>query len=177
MSKGIADMKKVIIIAVISFLAIAGAIYLDFSEKDTNSTEEIRTYDSGYEEGLAIGKEIGYENGYDDGRTSGYDQGYSDGETDGYYAGATYTCLFYGDVDKAFKSAKNGAAWYTFVDAYDEYITNIYDDNDMRLEIIWALIGATVSGEISEKEAELLIETFGAKVFSDNGIDLNLLIS
>ena len=172
-------MKKVIIIAVISFLAVAGAICLDFS-KDITSIEEIRTYDSGYEEGKSIGIEIGYENGYDEGHydghsegyDDGYDQGYFDGESAGYYDGATYTCLFYGDVDKAFKSAKNGTTWYTFVDAYDEFISNIYDDDETRSNIVWSLVSATTSDVITNDEVELLTTTFGEDLFIRNGVKL-----
>lgn len=170
-------MKKLIIPVIISLLAIAIAIHLDFLEKENNTTEEISSYGSGYEEGLSIGKEIGYENGYDEGYSvgheDGYGQGYSDGESDGYYSGATYTCLFYGDVDKAFKSAKNGAAWYTFVDAYDKYIANIYDDDEKRLNIIWALISATIGEDATADEIELLKASFDEELFSNNGIKLS----
>lgn len=47
-------MKKVIIV-VLSFLAVAGAIYLDFSSPPRINTEETRTYDTGYEKGLEEG--------------------------------------------------------------------------------------------------------------------------
>lgn len=64
-------MKKVIVIAVVSLLAIAGAIYLDFTSDPQNHEKEMRTYDTGYEDGISIGKEIGYDEGYDEGYFDG----------------------------------------------------------------------------------------------------------
>lgn len=161
-------MKKTLFVLVLSFLAIATAIYLDFTSQSKNDDKKIRTYDAGYTEGFSVG----YEAGYDEGYTDAYDEGYSCGEADGYYSGATYACLFYGDVDRAFKSAQNGGSWYTFVDVYDEYISDIYDDNETRIEIIWALIGAATGDQLSDEETELLITAFGQKIFVDNGISL-----
>ena len=167
-------MKKIIVIVVVSLLAIVGAIYLDFTIDPKNHENEIRTYDSGYEEGRLIGKEIGYENGYDEGYDEGYYVGYDDGHSDGYYDGATYTCLFFGDVDRAFQTALNGSAWFTFIDAYDQYISNIYDDNTTRSELFWAIVSATLSEDgATKEEKELLISTFGKDLFTRNGITLD----
>lgn len=157
----------------IPLMVIIGHIYTVGSNTTKTDGKEYRTYDMGYEEGLSAGKEIGYDNGHDDGYILGYNEGYSDGESDGYHAGATYTCLYYGDVNRAFKSAKNGAAWYTFVDAYDEYIANIYDDNEARIYIIWALISTVVEENATDDEKELLKSTFGDELFSQNGITLS----
>lgn len=173
-------MKKTLFVLVLSFLAIATAIYLDFTSQSRNDDKKIRTYDTGYTEGFSVGYEAGYDEGYTDaydegyadGHADAYDEGYSCGEADGYYSGATYACLFYGDVDRAFKSAQNGGSWYTFVDAYDEYISDIYDDNETRIEIIWTLIGAATGDKLSDAETELLITAFGQKIFVDNGIPL-----
>lgn len=165
-------MKKIIVIVTLSLLAIATTIYFDFTNPPRIDDEESRTYDSGYEEGISIGKEIGYENGYNDGYNTGSDEWYDIGYEEGTCAGATYTCLFYGDVNRAFKSAQNGCAWFVFVDAYDEYISNIYDNDEKRSSLVWALVSADVGEKVTEDEVELLIKTFGAKIFSNNGISL-----
>ena len=68
-------MKKILFVAVISLLALAGAIYLDFT-KPSDTEEPIRNYDNGYEEGKEIGYDIGYEAGYDAGYDAGRDTGY-----------------------------------------------------------------------------------------------------
>ena len=167
---------------VLAVIAFFGQISLNTSKANQSGAKEYRTYDAGYEEGLSVGREHGYDegfndgysDGYDEGRSEGYDSGYSNGEADGYYAGATYACLFYGDVDRAFQSAKNGAAWYTFVDAYDEHIANIYDDEDTRIDVIWALISVITSDNATERDIELLISTFGEEMFIDNGIELKI---
>jgi len=164
-------MKKVIIAIILASIAIAGSIYLDFSKKNTGTPERAQAFDEGYEEGISLGCEMGYENGYDDGYDAGYKEGYSGGESDGYYIGATYTCLFFGDVDKAFQSAKNGAAWYTFVDAYNQYISKIYDNNDTRLSLIWSLTSLSSDDGASEDEKNLLVSTFGEDLFIRNGIN------
>ena len=166
-------MKKIVFIVVLSLVAIFGAIYLDFTSPSRIDDNEIRTYDTGYEDGKSTGYGIGYDEGYEDGCDEGYEIGYSDGESDGYYSGAAYTCLFYGDIDRAFQSAVNGAAWYTFVDAYDQYISNIYDDDDTRLELIWTLVDAAYGLDVTEEEKELLISTFGEDLFNRNNINLS----
>lgn len=125
-------------------------------------------YDIGYDDGYWEGSESSDDEGYD----TGYEDGYSEGEFGGYYAGATYTCLFFGDVDRAFQSANNGIAWYTFLDAYDEYITNIFDDDETRSALFWALISATLGDGVTEEEKELLVSTFGESLFIRNGVEL-----
>ena len=128
-------------------------------------------WDEGHNDGFEDGYDEGYDEGYEEGSDEGYYVGYADGECDGYYAGATYTCLFFGDVDRAFQSAINGCAWYSFVDAYDQYISDIYDDDNTRSELVWSLVSATLSEEgATKEEKELLISTFGKDLFTRNGI-------
>ena len=148
------------------------------------------SYDDGYEDGCDDGYDYGYDEGWNDGFDYGYDEAliwaeedsddnggyeeaYDDGYNDGYYAGATYTCLFFGDVDRAFQSAINGCAWYTFIDAYDQYISNIFDDNETRSELFWSLVSVTLSNDPTEAEIELLVSTFGEELFIRNGIALD----
>ena len=142
----------------------------------------VETYEDGYEDGYTDGYDEGWNEGFDDGYDersfwsdtedsdagydAGYEDGYADGEYEGYYAGATYACLFFGDVDRAFQSAYNGCAWFTFLDAYDEYVSNIFDDGETRSELFWAFISVTVSDNATEEEIELLISTFGDELFT-----------
>lgn len=134
-------------------------------------------YDNGHFEGYDDGYDEGYSEGYDDGNINGndigYTNGYSEGCENGYYAGATYTCMFYGDVDRAFQSACNGSAWYTFIDAYDQFISNIFDDDETESELFWALVSINSSDGMSEYEKNLLIDTFGKDLFVRNGIELS----
>lgn len=131
----------------------------------------------GYESGYYTGHEDGYDDGYDDGyfeaeskHEDDYAEGYNDGNNDGYYAGATYACLFFGDVDRAIRSAYKGSAWHAFIDAYDQYIENIYDDDETRSALFWAFVSATISKNATGKEIELLYTTFGRALFSRNNI-------
>lgn len=130
-------------------------------------------YDEGYDKGYDWGHEEGYDDGYDEGHYDGYDEGYSEGESNGYYDGATYTCLYFGDVDRAFSCASNGASWYTFVDAYDQYISNIYDDDETRSAIHWSLVSVVISGDATEEEIETVVSAFGEDLFTRNGIILH----
>lgn len=140
-------------------------------------------YDAGYADGVYDGFESGYEEGYQagcddseylsmDGYSDGYEEGYADGHDDGYYDGATYTCMFFKDVDRAFRSANNGGAWYTFVDAYDEYVFNIYDSDEERSDLVWSLVSATNNSGLTEDEQNLLVSKFGRDLFLRNGIDI-----
>ena len=139
----------------------------------------IEGYHDGYEDGFEDGKETvrdqmedDYEEWYDMGYDEGYTDGYADGESDGYYAGATYTCLFFGDVDRAFQCANNGCAWLTFISAYDQYIADIYSDEDTESALFWAFISLTVGEDATKEEIELLINTFGEDLFARNGISI-----
>lgn len=53
---------KYVIIVVLCFTMVVGAICLDFTTPKPTAT---RTYDSGYEEGFDSGYDIGYEDGFD----------------------------------------------------------------------------------------------------------------
>lgn len=149
------------------------------------------TYEDGYEEGYRSGYstaeaeleyqideewydgyEFGYEEGYYEAEKE-YESNYELGYDEGYYAGATYTCLYFGDVDRAFKSADNGCAWYAFVDSWDELVENIFDSDEERGEIVWSLISVMVSEDFTVEEAETLTETFGSELFIRNGINLH----
>lgn len=131
-------------------------------------------YDAGYEEGRWEGYDDGYDEGYWDAENT-YEDNYDNGYSDGYYAGGTYACLYYGDVDRAFQCAKNGCAWDTFIDAYDQYISDIFKDDDTKMALFWAFISATVGdGGVTKEEKELLISTFGEELFARNGISLNI---
>ena len=126
-------------------------------------------YDVGFEECIALYEafeeydDTGYEDGYD----NGYSDGYDDGHSDGYYAGATYTCLFFGDVERAFKCAKNGSAWYALIDAYDQYEYDIYDDDDKeaRSELFWALVSYASKDGATKEERKLLYSAFGSDLY------------
>ena len=123
-------------------------------------------YDCGYDDGYEEGSEN--RNDYDE----GYEDGYDEGEFGGYYAGLTYACIFFGDVDRAFQSANTGAAWHTFLDAYDEHISNIFDDDETRSELFWSLISVTLGDDATEEEKELLISAFGKDLFTRNDINI-----
>lgn len=117
----------------------------------------------------------GYRDGYDEGYSEAekeHESDYSLGFDDGYYAGAVYTCLFFGDIDRAFKSAINGCAWDTFVVSYDELVKDIYDTDEERSEIFWSLIGLIVCEDSSSEEIELLTSIFGRDLFINNGVSL-----
>lgn len=139
--------------------------------------------DDEWEDGYWYGYESGYDAGFDEGFDEGYNEaeleyedkymeGYNDGNSDGYYAGATYTCLFFGDVDRAVRSAYKGSAWGTFIDAYDQYISNIYDDDDTRSALFWAFVSVKSSNGMTAEERALLISTFGEDLFTRNGIKI-----
>ena len=141
--------------------------------------------DEAWEDGHEYGYEYGYYDGYDDGYDEGYleaeceyeddyMEGYNEGNNNGYYEGATYTCLFYGDVDRAFKSAYKGSAWGTFIYAYDQYISNIYDDDETKSELFWAFVSLKSGDGLTTKERDLLVSTFGEDLFSRNGIELKI---
>lgn len=161
------------------FLFIFVLLYCLSSCGDTSiykmekESEKEAVYQSGYDVGFEEGQWDGYDSGYDAGHYDGYDKGYTDGYGDGYYAGATYTCLSIGDVNRAFKCAQNGCAWDTFIDAYDEYVANIYDTDDMRSSIFGAFISLVVSDDATSEEIELLINTFGSDLFLRNSIELS----
>lgn len=149
-------------------------------------------YDEGLERGYNNGQDYGYNNGYDEGFNDGFNEGemyakedlkeyedlfdegyvtgYNDGEVEGYQSGEIYTCLFFGDINRAFQAANKGSSWVAFVDAYNEYITPIYHDNETRYALHSALSSISVSNDISTEQKELLIDTFGLKLFTDNGI-------
>jgi hypothetical protein len=155
-----------------------------------SSCGDVETYDDGFEDGYDMGYSDalfeyeddyarGYEDGYNDGfdrqdydYESSYDDGYEAGHSDGYYDGATYTCLFFGDVDRAFQCANNGCSWFTFLDAYDQYISNIFDDDDTRSALFWSLISVTLGDDATKEEIDLLISTFGSNLFTRNGVEL-----
>ena len=136
-------------------------------------------YERGWDDGYDLGYYDGYEEGHDEGRSEAeleyedeYSVGYNDGSNDGYYEGATYTCLFYGDVDRAFKSAYKGSAWGVFIYAYDQYIHNIYDDDETRSELFWALVSVKSGDGLTTEERSLLISTFGKELFEQNDIEI-----
>lgn len=120
------------------------------------------------------GYESGYENGHKDGFNEGYNEAelecedkYSEGYNNGYQAGATYTCLFFGDIERAFKCAKKGSAWYALIDAYDQYEYDIYDDDDKetRSKLFWALVSYVSEDGATAEEYDLLICAFGSDLF------------
>ena len=128
-------------------------------------------YDEGFDEGIMFCEYL--EEDDDEDNDDGYENGYDDGYNDGYQAGATYVCLYYGDVDRAFQCAKKGSAWYTFIDAYDQYISNIYDDDETRSKLFWSLVSAKSGDGLTTEEKDLLISTFGKSLFARNGITLD----
>ena len=166
-------MKKLFPVALCVCLCVGLLSGCGFSQDDL---------DEAWEDGHEYGYESGYDAGFDDGSIScedhedvydeGYADGYSDGNDDGYYAGATYTCLFYGDVDRAFRSAYKGSAWGTFIDAYDQYISNIYDDDETKSKLFWAFVSVKSGDGLTTEERDLLISTFGEDLFIRNDIEL-----
>ena len=150
-----------------------------------------RTYEDGYEDGYRSGYssaeaeleykideewydgyEFGYEEGYYEAEKE-YKNKYGEGHDDGYYEGSTYTCLFFGDIDRAFRCAKNGCAWRTFIAAYDEFISDIYETEDEESSLFWAFVSVIISEDANDEEIALLVETFGSELFVRNGINLN----
>lgn len=138
-------------------------------------------YESDYDEGYRAGYDAGFDEGFDEGYNEAeleheddYQEGYNSGNHDGYYAGATYTCLFFGDVDRAFRSAYKGSAWGTFIDAYDEYISNIYDDRETKSKLFWAFVSVKSGKGLTAEERDLLISTFGEDLFIRNDLELEI---
>ena len=134
----------------------------------------------GYESGYYTGHEDGYDDGYDDGyfeaeseHEDDYAEGYNEGNNDGYYDGATYACLFYGDVDRAFQFAYEGSAWRAFIYGYDQHISNIYDDDETESELFWSLVSIKSDDGLTAEERNLLISTFGKDLFLRNDIVFN----
>ena len=151
------------------------------SSCSTEYKTQISDYDTGYYEGYESGREDGFHEGYKEGYNEAeleyedkYSDGYNDGSNDGYYEGATYTCLFFGDVDRAFKSAYKGSSWGVFIYAYDQYISNIYDDDETKSELFWAFVSLKSGDGLTTKERDLLVSTFGEDLFSRNGIELKI---
>lgn len=148
--------------------ACAIALLLILSVMITSCDYSNEEYEEAYEKGYASGYESGYEDGCYE-MESEYELGYDDG----YYAGALYACMFFGDVDKAFKCAINGCAWDTFVSSYDKFIEDIFDNEDEESEIFWALISLMVSEDPTESDIELLTSKFGKDLFERNGVSLS----
>ena len=111
--------------------------------------------------------ERGWDDGYDLGYYDGHEDGYDEGQHFGYQAGATYTCVFFGDIERAFRCAKKGSAWYTLIDAYDQYEYDIYDDDDKetRSKLFWALVSYTSADGATEEEYDLLFSAFGRDLY------------
>lgn len=168
---------KIFLLTLCIFLAFCfGARSSPHRESDSDFS-----YDLAYEDGFETGYEIGYDEGFHDGAQENaadfslqYSAGYEDGSYDGYYEGATYTCLFFKDVDRAFQCSLNGGCWHTFVDAYNEYVSAIVKDDNHRIELTWALVSAASGKTISKEEKDLLITAFGNGLFQRNGINLNV---
>ena len=157
------------------FLCLCLCACLSSCAPTDDMSESVGEYDRGWNDGY----DLGYYEGYEDGTKSGgdedrYEVGYNDGNNDGYYAGATYTCLFFGDVDRAFKSAYKGSAWGIFIDAYDQYISNIYDDRETKSKLFWALVSVKSGDVLTIEERDLLISTFGKELFTQNDIELKI---
>lgn len=146
-----------------------------------------KAYEDGYEDGYSDGKSVmqdlieektinsyddGYYFGFEEGHEEGYEEGYEEGNYDGYYTGATYTCLYFGDIDKAFRSALNGGAWYTFVESYDTFIEDIYSTDEELIEIVWSLVSVVNGTDVSEDEISLVTSVFGRDLFINNGVSL-----
>ena len=136
----------------------------------TEYKNHVSDYDTGYYEGYESGHEDGFDEGFDEGYNEAeqeYEDKYSEGYNDGYYAGATYACIFFGDIERAFKCAKNGSAWYTLIDAYDQYEYDIYDDDDKetRSKLFWALVSYTSEDGATKEEYKLLYSAFGSDLY------------
>ena len=150
-------------------LCLCLCTFLSSCTSTDGRSESVGEYERGWDDGYSLG----YYDGYEEGTKCGSDEdSYDDGYNDGYYAGASYTCLFFGDVDRAFRSAYKGSAWHTFIDAYDQYISNIYDDDETRSELFWALVSVKSGGGLTAEEKDLLISTFGEDLFIRNDIVL-----
>ena len=123
-------------------------------------------WEDGYESGHYAGFDEGFDEGYNEAELE-YEDNYSDGYNDGYYAGATYTCMYFGDIERAFKCAKNGSAWYTLIDAYDQYVYDIYDDDDKetRSKLFWALVSYTSKDGATNEEYKLLYSAFASDLY------------
>lgn len=157
------------------FLCLCLCACLSSCASTDDSSESIGEYERGWDDGY----DLGYYDGYEEGAKSGgngdsYEDGYNDGSNDGYYAGAAYTCLFFGDVDRAIKSAYKGSAWGTFIDAYDQYISNIYDDKETKSKLFWAFVSVKSGDGLTIEERDLLISTFGKELFTRNDIELKI---
>ena len=157
-------------------VGICVCICFCLSSCSTAYKNHVSDYDTGYYEGYDSGYEEGFDYGFDEGYNEAeleYEDSYSEGYSDGYQAGATYACLYFGDEDRAFKCAREGSAWYTFIDAYDQYIYDIYDDDDKetRSKLFWALYHVTSGKDVTEEEIDLLIKSFGSYLFIQNDID------
>lgn len=125
----------------------------------SNAIDQDDEYDRGWNDGY----DLGYYDGYEEGTNSGSEEDrYEEGYDDGYYAGATYTCMFFGDIERAFKCAKNGSAWYALIDAYDQYEYDIYDDGDKetRSKLFWALVSYASEEGATKEEYNLLYSAF-----------------
>lgn len=154
-------MKKLISIILCLCLCTALLSGCRFSKNDSDSD-----WEDGYESGYENGHEDGFEEGYNEAELE-FEDKYSEGYNDGYYAGATYTCLYFGDIERAFKSAKNGSAWYALIDAYDQYEYDIYDDGDTetRSKLFWALISYMSKRGATDEEYDLLFSAFGTDLY------------
>lgn len=159
-----------------ALLCLCICVCLSSCTSADDRSDSIGEYDRGWDDGYSLGYYDGYEEGaeysgdedsYEDGYEEGYDNGYDDGHSDGYYAGATYTCLFFGDIERAFKCAKNGSSWYTLIDAYDQYEYDIYDDDDKetRSKLFWALVSYTSEDGATKEEYKLLYSAFGSDLY------------
>lgn len=149
------------------FLCLSLCACLSSCASNDSSSKSIDNYDIGYEAGYDDGyfeAESEHEDDYQEGYNEGYDEGYQDG--------ATFTCLYFGDVDRALKSAYKGSSWGTFIDAYDEYISNIYDDRETRSKLFWSLVSVKSGDGLTTEERDLLISTFGEDLFTRNDIEL-----
>lgn len=127
-------------------------------------------WEDGYDEGYYCGWGEGYEEGYLEAESEyedDYIEGYNDGNNDGYYSGATYTCLFFGDIERAFECAKKGRAWYALIDAYDQYEYDIYDEDDKetRSQLFWALVSYTSEDGATKEEYNLLYSAFSTDLY------------
>ena len=157
------------LVSVVLCLCICACLSSCSSTDDRS--ESIGEYERGWDDGYSLG----YYDGYEEGTKSGGDEdSYEDGYNEGYQAGATYACIFYDDVDRAFRSAYKGSAWHTFIDAYDQYISNIYDDDETRSQLFWAFVSVKSGDGLTTEERDLLISTFGEGLFIRNDIDLQI---
>ena len=149
-------MKKLIPVALSLWLCVGLLTGCGISQGDFDES-----WDDGYEAGREYGYDEGYKEGYNEAELE-YEDKYSEGYNDGYYAGAAYTSMFFGDIERAFKCAKNGSAWYALIDAYDQYEYDIYDDDDKetRSKLFWALVSYTSEDGATNEEYNLLYSAF-----------------